>query len=153
MTNQQNDLERVLASSGITVTRIDNSTIKLNIPSDITFAVDSAQLSQNAMRSLAQVAAIINKYNKTAIHVLGFTDSSGSDAYNLQLSQRRAQSTANFLASRGVVRGRLVANGYGEGYPVATNATAQGKAQNRRAEIYIRAIQQGQEQAAYSPIY
>ncbi len=153
MTQQQQDLEKVLARSGISVTRINDSTIKLNIPNDITFAVNKARLSRGTMNSLSAVARVLNKYKATAIHVLGFTDSTGSDSYNLDLSKRRALSTANFLSSRGVVAGRIVATGYGENYPIANNSSNQGRAMNRRAEIYIRAIEQGNEQMAYSPIY
>ncbi len=153
MNQQQQDLAKVLAKSGISVTRINDSTIKLNIPSDITFATNQAQLSQGAMNSLSAVANVMNKYKATAIHVLGFTDSTGSDSYNLELSKKRASSTANFLVSKGVVAGRIVATGYGETHPIANNTTEQGKAQNRRAEIYIRAIEKGKEQMAYSPIY
>ncbi|MDP8080169.1 OmpA family protein [Phocoenobacter skyensis] len=153
MTQQQQDLEKVLASSGITVTRVDKGTIKLNLPNDITFAVDKSRLNSNVYGSLTSIANIVNKYNKTAVHINGFTDSTGSASYNQGLSERRAKSVANYLASRGVVAGRLVTRGYGENYPIASNSTVHGKAQNRRAEIYIRAIQQGQEHIAYAPIY
>lgn len=153
MDNQQQRLEKALASSGITVTRLNESTIKLNLPNSITFAKNKADLSTSVMPSLNQVAAIFNEYNKTAIHVLGFADSDGEERYNLELSQRRAQAASNYLASQGVVSGRIVAQGYGESHPVASNATVSGKAQNRRVEIYVRAIEQGSEQSAYTPIY
>lgn len=153
MTQQQQDLQQVLASSDISITRIDDATIKLNLPEAITFSVNQATLNPAVYSSLNQIAAVINKYPETAVHVLGFTDSTGSDAYNMNLSQRRAQSAANYLASQGVVSGRLAVRGYGKGYPIADNSTTAGKAQNRRAEIYIRAIEQGNEQAAYAPIY
>lgn len=153
MSQQQQDLEKVLSSSGISVTRIDEATIKLNLPESITFAVNQSNLNPAVYPSLNQIAAVLNKYPNTAVHVLGFTDSTGSDQYNMDLSQRRAQSAANHLASQGVVSGRLAVRGYGKGFPIADNSTAAGKAQNRRAEIYIRAIEQGNEQAAYAPIY
>lgn len=153
MDSQQEKLEKALASSGISVTRIDKSTIKLNIPNSITFAVNKANLNPNVHGHLNQLAAIFNEYDKTAIHVLGFADSTGDANYNVQLSQRRAQSAANYLASQGVVSGRMVTTGYGAAYPIASNSTAAGKAQNRRVEIYIRAIESGKEQAAYAPIY
>ncbi|PID66768.1 MAG: cell envelope biogenesis protein OmpA [Gammaproteobacteria bacterium] len=153
MTQQQQELEKVLASSGINVTRVDDATIKLNLPESITFAVDKSNLNPAVYPSLNQIAAVLNKYPKTAVHVLGFTDSTGSDEYNMGLSQRRAQAAASYLASQGVVQGRLAVRGYGEGYPIADNGTASGRAQNRRAEIYIRAIEKGNEQAAYNPIY
>lgn len=155
MNKQQQALEQSqeLSTSGITVTRIDDATIKLNLPSAITFAVNRSDLNTGVYNSLNEIVNVINQYPNTAIHVLGFTDSDGSGQYNLDLSQRRAQSVANYLASRGVVQGRLAPRGYGETHPVASNTTPVGKAQNRRAEIYIRAIQQGNEQAAYAPIF
>lgn len=153
MDGQQQDLERALASSGITVMRVDQATIKLNLPNRITFPVDRDQLSPNVYGSLNTIASIMNKYEKTAIHVLGFADSTGAEQYNRDLSQRRALSAANYLASRGVFSGRMVVRGYGESYPVASNATAAGRAQNRRVEIYIRAIEKGNEYHAYAPIY
>lgn len=153
MDQQQQDLENVLASSGISVTRIDKATIKLHLPDAITFAVNKANLNPAVYPSLNAISNIVNQYKETAVHVLGFTDSDGSEQYNLDLSQRRAQAAGNYLANQGVVSGRIVARGYGEAYPVASNANTTGKAQNRRAEIYIRAIEQGNEQAAYTSIY
>ncbi len=153
MTQQQEALESALASSGIIVTRVDNATIKLNLPESITFAVNKANLNYSVKPALSQIARILNQYPKTAVHVLGFTDSSGSASYNMGLSQRRANATAGYLASQGVVRGRMAVRGYGENYPIASNSNAYGRAQNRRAEIYIRAIERGNEQGAYAPIY
>lgn len=153
MTQQQQDLERILASSGISVTRIDDATIKLNLPEAITFAVNKSNLNPSVRPYLNQIASVLNKYTKTAVHVLGYTDSTGSAQYNMGLSQRRAQSAASYLAGRGVVQGRLAVRGYGKSYPIASNANSRGRAQNRRAEIYIRAIERGNEQAAYAPIH
>lgn len=153
MSQQQQDLEKVLSASGISVTRIDEATIKLNLPESITFSVNQANLNPAVYPALNQIATVLNKYPNTAVHVLGFTDSTGSEDYNMNLSQRRARAAANYLASQGVVQGRLAVRGYGEGFPIASNSTVAGKAQNRRAEIYIRAIEQGREQAAYNPIY
>lgn len=154
MNQQQQVLEnsQELSNSGIDVARVDNATIKLNLPAAITFAVDKSTLNAGVQASLNEITAVINQYPKTAIHVLGFTDSDGSDSYNMALSQRRAQSVKNYLVSRGVVANRIVATGYGENYPIASNNSPAGKAQNRRAEIYIKAIEQGNEQAAYYPI-
>ncbi len=153
MDGQQEKLEKALASSGITIDRVDESTIKLNIPNSVTFATNSADLNTSSHGDLSNVAKIFNEYQKTAIHILGFADSDGKEDYNLNLSQRRADSATNYIASQGVVAGRLVSKGYGEGFPVASNDTEAGKAQNRRVEIFIRAIEKGNEQAAYAPIY
>ncbi|MPV85600.1 OmpA family protein [Ostreibacterium oceani] len=153
MNQQQSQLEDAVSGTGITVTRIDDSTIKLNIPNAITFDVNQANLKPTAQSALTQVAGVINQYPETAVHVLGFADSTGQAAYNLDLSQQRATSAGNYLASQGVVSGRIVARGYGEQFPIASNDNEAGRAQNRRVEVFIRAIQQGNEQAAYSPIY
>ncbi len=153
MNQQEQALNNSLQGTPIDVTRVNQSTIKVNLPSEVTFAVDSDRLNYSVQSSLNSIVTILNQYPQTIIHVSGFTDSDGSDAYNLQLSQRRAQSVANYLISRGVSPNRLIARGYGEQYPIASNATAAGKAQNRRAELHIRAVETGREQEAYNPIY
>ncbi len=153
MTQQQGDLKNALASSGIGIMRVDDATIKLILPNSITFASGSARLNSSIYGYLGAIARIVNKYNKTAVHVLGHTDSVGKASYNMGLSQRRAAAASNYLISQGVLAGRVVARGYGESYPIASNATAHGRAQNRRVEIYIRAIESGREQSAYAPIY
>lgn len=153
MTEQQQDLEQALAKSGISVSRINDSTIKINLPETITFAVNQSNLNPAVYQPLGEIATVLNKYPKTAIHVLGFTDNTGSAQYNLNLSQQRASSVSSYLAAQGVVSGRMVVRGYGEAHPIASNATSAGRAKNRRAEIYIRAIEKGNEQAAYNPIF
>lgn len=155
MNQQQQALEssQELSNAGITVSRVNDSTIKLILPAAITFATNKTNLNSSVQASLNDIVNVINQYPKTAIHVLGFTDSDGSADYNMTLSQRRAQAVKSYLANSGVVSGRIVATGYGETHPVAANTTAAGKAQNRRAEIYIKAIEQGNEQAAYLPIF
>ncbi len=153
MNQQEQALNNSLQGTPIDVTRVNQSTIKVNLPSEVTFAVNSDRLNYSVQSSLNSIVTILNQYPQTIIHVSGFTDSDGSDAYNLQLSQRRAQSVANYLISRGVAANRLIAKGYGERHPIASNATAAGKAQNRRAELHIRAVETGREQEAYNPIY
>ncbi len=97
MDSQQEKLEKALASSGISVIRVDKTTIKLNIPHSLTFAVDKANLNPNAYGSLNSIASVINKYNKTALHVIGFADSDGKADYNIDLSKRRAEAVYNML--------------------------------------------------------
>ena len=80
---------------------------------------------------------MLKEYQKTQVKVSGHTDSTGSDSYNQQLSQRRAESVANFLISQGVKPGRFYAIGFGESQPIASNATSQGRALNRRVELDI----------------
>ena len=86
---------------------------------------------------LDQVAQTLSSYNQTYIDVLGHTDSTGSDAYNQTLSQRRAQSVSDYLAGRGVARARIASRGYGESQPIASNDTDTGRAENRRVEIKV----------------
>ncbi|MGH8119322.1 MAG: OmpA family protein [Gammaproteobacteria bacterium] len=102
---------------------------------DVHFAFDSAELTNEAKSVLDAAVATINSNPSDTISVEGHTDSTGSDAYNSQLSQRRARSVADYLASRGVSASRLQAVGKGESYPVASNDTSEGRSQNRRVEI------------------
>jgi outer membrane protein OmpA-like peptidoglycan-associated protein len=135
MDKQQAELEKI---EDVDVERIDEETLRVNFESDILFAVDSAVLSVDSKYSLDEFAGVMLDYPKTAILIQGHTDSSGSEEYNMTLSERRAQSVFNHLALREVAPDRMAAIGYGEGYPVADNATAAGRALNRRVSILVR---------------
>lgn len=135
MDKQQQALEEI---DQVNVERLDEETLRVNFDSDILFAVDSATLSPQSMYSLDEFAAVMREYPKTAILIQGYTDSTGSEEYNLRLSQRRADAVYNHLRLREVESGRMEAVGYGEGYPVADNATAQGRELNRRVSILVR---------------
>ena len=127
---------KVLSSGGRKLT--DEETLRINFDSDILFAIDSATLSEPSKYNLDEFAQVMRAYPKTAILIQGHTDSSGSEEYNMTLSERRAQSVFNHLALREVAPDRMAAIGYGEGYPVADNATAAGRALNRRVSILVR---------------
>lgn len=135
MDKQEKALEEI---DDVEVERLDEETLRVNFDSDILFAVDSATLSPQSMSSLDEFAQVMREYPKTAILIQGYTDSTGSEQYNMQLSERRAKSVYNHLALREVEQGRMAAIGYGEGYPVADNATSQGRAQNRRVSILVK---------------
>lgn len=137
MDRQQADLRRDLAGSGVEVAR-DGDNIVLNMPADVTFAVDRADVQSRFHPTLDQVAATLNRYPQTLIDVTGHADSTGADAYNQALSERRAASVAGYLISRNVLRDRLYAAGRGESQPIASNATEAGRAQNRRVEVVLR---------------
>jgi outer membrane protein OmpA-like peptidoglycan-associated protein len=107
------------------------------MPSGITFDVDRYDVKPQFQSTLNEVAQTLSQYNQTYIDVLGHTDSTGSDAYNQSLSERRAQSVANYLASRGVAPARMATRGFGESQPIADNGTEYGRAQNRRVEIKV----------------
>ncbi|MCW2351453.1 MULTISPECIES: OmpA family protein [Sphingobium] len=136
MDAQERKLRQQTAGTGVDVVR-QGDELLLRMPSGITFATDQATVQPQAQSTLDQVASTLAEYPKTMIDVLGHTDSDGSEAYNQALSERRAQAVANYLGRRGVDPIRMATMGYGETRPVASNETADGKAQNRRVEIKI----------------
>ncbi|MDH3830280.1 MAG: OmpA family protein, partial [Gammaproteobacteria bacterium] len=101
----------------------------------VNFHHDTADLTQDAMNILDGVARTLLSHPQIRLEVAGHTDSSGDDAYNLDLSQRRAEAVRNYLTSKGINAGMLGAHGYGEERPVEVNATAAGRAENRRVEL------------------
>ncbi|TIX49209.1 OmpA family protein [Alteraurantiacibacter aquimixticola] len=149
MDEQIRELEEATAGSGVDVTETPNGDgILVNLP-DVTFAVDSTAISPQMRNTLDGVAQSMVNYPNSLIDVMGHTDSTGSEQYNLDLSRRRAESVANFLTSRGVARARIETIGYGEQYPIADNTTEAGRAQNRRVEIRITPITEQDVEAAY----
>ena len=148
MDKQIKELDEATAGTGVDVTQTpDHTGILVNLP-DVTFAVDSTTISPNFRGALDGVAQSLLKYPDSLIDVMGHTDSTGGEQYNLDLSRRRAESVATYLTSRGVSRARLETIGYGEQYPVADNSTPEGRAQNRRVEIRITPISQQDVQNA-----
>lgn len=139
MDRQEAELRAQLQGTGISVTR-NGDNIILNMPSNITFATDQYQVVPEFYPTLNSVAIVLKKFNKTLIDVNGHTDSTGSLQHNEQLSQNRAQSVANYLFGQGVEPRRVSAMGFGPSQPVAPNATAEGRALNRRVEIQIAPI-------------
>ncbi|HWK65526.1 MAG TPA: OmpA family protein [Rhizobiaceae bacterium] len=136
MDRQEAELRRQLQGTGVSVTRAGDQII-LNMPSNITFATDQDQVMPGFFPTLDSVALVVNKFNQTIVDVYGHTDSTGSDRHNLDLSQRRALSVANYLSSRGVDSRRFAVTGFGSSRPIASNATETGRAQNRRVEIQL----------------
>jgi len=139
MDNQEAKLRQRLASTGVSVTRQGNNII-LNMPSNITFDTDRSDVKPQFYGTLNSVALVLNEFNRTRIGVYGHTDSDGSDQYNMELSQRRAESVAQYLSSQQVNPRRLGVQGLGESQPIASNASAMGKAENRRVEIVIQPV-------------
>jgi outer membrane protein OmpA-like peptidoglycan-associated protein len=133
---QEAKLRQRLEGTGVSVTRMGDN-ITLNMPSNITFALNSSDLNAQFFNALDGVSMVLKEYDKTVIEVAGHTDSSGSDQYNQALSERRAQAVAGYLSSHGVKTQRLITIGAGEGHPVASNDTETGRAQNRRVEMTI----------------
>lgn len=140
MDQQEAELRAQLQGTGVSVTRVGEQII-LNMPSNITFAVDEARVQPQFNETLVSVGLVLRKFNKTIVDVYGHTDSSGSDSHNQDLSQRRAVAVATVLASQGVDQRRFFIEGRGETDPIASNATESGRAQNRRVEIQLSPIQ------------
>ena len=133
---QEAKLRQRLEGTGVSVTRMGDN-ITLNMPSNITFALNSSDLNAQFFNALDGVSMVLKEYDKTVVEVAGHTDSSGSDQYNQALSERRAQAVAGYLSSHGVKTQRLITIGAGEGHPVASNDTEQGRSANRRVELTI----------------
>jgi len=136
MDQQEMKLRQELEGTGVSVTR-DGDSITLNMPGNITFAVDSADINANFFEILDSVALVLVEFDKSLVEVAGHTDSTGSDQYNQELSERRAVSVARYLTSRDVTNERLMIIGGGEKYPVASNDTPAGRQLNRRVELTI----------------
>jgi outer membrane protein OmpA-like peptidoglycan-associated protein len=136
MDRNEAELRAQLQGTGVSVTRTGDQII-LNMPSDITFNVDQDAVKSSFYPVLNSVAIVLNRYQQTVVDVYGHTDSTGSEQYNLDLSQRRAMSVANYLSAQGVDSRRLAVTGFGKSRPIASNATAEGRAQNRRVEIQL----------------
>ena len=140
MDQQEAELRAQLQGTGVSVTRVGQQII-LNMPSNITFATDQSTVQPQFNQTLVSVALVLKKFDKTIVDVYGHTDSQGDDAYNLNLSQRRAESVAVILASQGIDQRRFYISGKGESSPIASNGSEAGRSQNRRVEIQLSPIQ------------
>ncbi|WP_428151682.1 OmpA family protein [Brevundimonas sp.] len=137
MDRQQRAMEAELSGSGVGVARQGDNLV-LRMPSDVTFATNQSNIEPRFDAVLSDVAAVLQEYDRSVVDIVGHTDSSGGDAINQPLSERRALAVADALIGRGVLRERLFVAGQSSRVPVASNATVEGRAQNRRVEILIR---------------
>lgn len=157
MDNQQREFEAALAEeqrrNELEIQRLQDESLKIDVSNEVSFDFDSANLKPAFLPTLDKVAAVLQRYDRSIVHVIGHTDSTGSEAYNQQLSERRARSVADYLSAHGVSYQRLRTEGRGELEPRATNATEAGRQLNRRVEILIKPVVEGQEQRAYEPRY
>ena len=136
MDRQEAKLRSQLAGTGVSVTRMGDN-ITLNMPGNITFASDSAELNPSFYKVLNSVNIVLKQYEKTLVEVAGHTDSTGASDYNQKLSERRANSVAQYLEGQGLRSDRVITVGAGETHPVATNDTAEGRQANRRVELTL----------------
>lgn len=134
---KEKKLRQQMAGTGVEVNRNPDGSVGLVMPGNITFDTNKSNIKPNFYSTLNKVAQTLAEDNKSAILVTGYTDSTGNDSINIPLSQARAQSVANYLSGQGVSSARINAQGYGSANPIASNATADGREQNRRVEISI----------------
>ena len=134
MDRQEAELRAQLEGTGVSVTRIGDN-ITLNMPGNVTFATDSSDLRPAFFDVLNSVGLVLEEYDQTVVEVAGHTDSTGSEAYNQGLSERRAGSVADYLSTHGVSSQRIITVGMGELRPIANNSTTDGRQANRRVEI------------------
>lgn len=136
---QEAKLRQTLQGTGVQVQRNGND-LKLIMPGNITFASNSADISSSFYPTLNSLVLVFKEFDKNGVNIVGHTDSTGSQALNQSLSQRRAQSVADYLSGNGVAAQRISAYGAGPSQPIASNATDAGRAQNRRVEINLRPL-------------
>lgn len=136
MDQQEAELRAQLQGSGVSVTRVGDN-IVLNMPSNVTFGVDQSAVQPQFQNTLRSVSLVLQNYNQTLVDIIGYTDSTGSDSYNLTLSQQRATSVSRTLAQFGVDSRRFFVEGRGKANPIADNSTEFGRSQNRRVELRI----------------
>ena len=136
MDYQESKLRKQLAGTGVSVTRVGNE-IVLNMPGNVTFDTDLAEIRPDFYPVLNSVVLVIKEYDKTIIEVSGYTDSTGSDQHNQELSQRRAAAVGGYLKGQGVNPVRVLTQGFGEQNPIAGNETPAGRQENRRVELRL----------------
>lgn len=137
MQDQKAAMEKATAGTGVAVSQTADNRLKLDIPSDISFATGRSDVSTTFAPILNQFATSLNQNPVTTVTIIGHTDSTGSDAINNPLSVDRANSTRNYLVARGVAGNRIATDGRGSREPIADNNTNEGRAKNRRVEIYV----------------
>jgi outer membrane protein OmpA-like peptidoglycan-associated protein len=141
MDRQEAKLRAQLQGTGVSVTRSGDNII-LNMPGNVTFQTNSADINAGFYQVLNSVALVLKEFDKTVVDVAGHADSTGDEAKNMELSQRRASSVSSYLGAQGVSSQRLITVGYGETRPIASNDTPEGRTQNRRVEITLQPVVQ-----------
>jgi outer membrane protein OmpA-like peptidoglycan-associated protein len=137
MAKQKREMEAATQGTGVQVTQTADNQLKLAVPSDVSFAVGSAQITPNFETVLNRFAQTLNQNPKTTVRVIGHTDSTGSDAINNPLSVNRAAAVRSYLSGQGVAANRIAIDGRGSREPIADNSTDAGRAKNRRVDIFV----------------
>ncbi len=136
---QEAALRESMANTGVEVQR-QGDQIKLIMPGNITFATDSSAISSSFYSPLNNLASSFKQFNENTIEIVGYTDSTGARQHNMDLSLQRAQAVSTYLTSQGVDGTRIAVRGAGPDQPIASNADANGRAQNRRVEVNLKPI-------------
>ncbi len=137
MEEKRRAMEHATQGTGVSVSRTADNQLKLEVPSDVSFAVGSATLEPRLRPVLDAFAHGLAEQPAMRVRVVGHTDSTGSDAINEPLSQRRAESVRGYLEDRGIAAARIDIAGRGSREPLASNDSAEGRARNRRVEIFL----------------
>lgn len=137
MEEQKRQMEQATQGTGVEVTQTQDNQLKLEIPSDISFAVGRADIESNFRPILDRFANSLREHPSTTVTIIGHTDSTGSDAINNPLSVNRAAAVRDYIVARGVSANRIAIDGRGAREPVASNDTASSRARNRRVEIFV----------------
>lgn len=137
MDKQEQQMNQALANSEAASVRREGNLLAITLKGDVSFDTNSATVRQGLYSEIDRITSVLTQYPQTVIRVEGHTDSVGSEAYNLDLSNKRAMAVKNLLAQRGIADARIEAVGYGETMPVATNETEAGRQKNRRVEIKV----------------
>jgi outer membrane protein OmpA-like peptidoglycan-associated protein len=155
MDKQRKEMEQQLAAEAarkeLSISQMNDGSLRVGVASDASFDYDSAQLRPEAMSTYAKIANVLKNYDKTVVHVVGHTDARGSDQYNQGLSERRAATVASYLTSQGVAGQRMKQEGRGEREAIASNESDDGRRRNRRVDIVIKPVVEGQESQAWAP--
>jgi outer membrane protein OmpA-like peptidoglycan-associated protein len=155
MDKQKAELNRQLAAEAardeLAITQLPDGSLKIGIASDVSFDIDSAQIRPDALNTYAKIANILKTYDKTVVHIVGHTDTSGSAEHNQGLSERRAASVASYMGGQGLPGSRVRQEGRGEREPLVRTGDGVKESRNRRVDIVIKPVVQGQEQQAWTP--
>lgn len=137
MEKQKAEMEQATEGTGVSVSQTADNQLKLGIPSDVSFDINRYEIKSNLRPILDRFATTLNQNPVTMVTIIGHTDSTGTDAINNPLSVNRAASTRDYLVARGVATNRIAIDGRGSREPIADNNTLDGRAKNRRVEIFV----------------
>jgi outer membrane protein OmpA-like peptidoglycan-associated protein len=155
MDDQRAELERKLADERqreqLGITEVGGNTLKIGIAGDATFEFDKSVIQPQFKPTYGKIASTLADFDQTIIHVVGHTDSIGAEAYNERLSRDRAEAVGEYLRDQGVNGNRIIYYGMGEMQPVASNETDDGRRRNRRVDIFLKPVVEGEERQAYTP--